>query len=208
MTSNKFHFRDVCENPRDGDFILAAFDASLPHLASIGSGGQWGTQPFSEKKESRDRAQGWIPASEAFRLGEEGAEAQKLYIAELKIGDDGHQYPDGVSVRTDEEGRRFVSVAAALVREHWWPGYLKKIESLTPILDSADADGHAFYLEVLISDFRTGAARKGVGAALVEKIKAYSQSRGAKVLFVDCWAGNDEGLVKCVQPEACCQSVH
>ncbi|KAI5458846.1 hypothetical protein BGZ63DRAFT_392157 [Mariannaea sp. PMI_226] len=70
------------------------------------------------------------------------------------------------------------------------------MDTVKPIIEKADADGDAFYLEVLISDFRTGSARKGAGAALVKKIKDYSVSRGAKVLFVDCWAGNDGNLVK------------
>ncbi|KAK9416284.1 hypothetical protein SUNI508_01701 [Seiridium unicorne] len=193
MTANQFNIREIIQSPQDGDFILAAFDGVLPHLASIGSGGQWGSQPFSERESSRGRINDWVVKSEAAQLGE-GSEAVKLYIAEVEVDDD--RDLSGLSVRTDEQGRRFLSVAAAGVREHWWPEYVKKLEPMKPIIEKADADGSAFYLEVLISDFRTGSARKGVGAALVQKVGEYSISRGAKLLFVDCWAGNNGNLVK------------
>ncbi|KAI5465222.1 acetyltransferase [Mariannaea sp. PMI_226] len=195
MSANTFNIREICQNPQDGEFLLAAFDGALPHLASIGSGDQWGSQPFSERTEYRDRINAWVPMSEACRLGIEGSEPLRLYIAEVQVGDDNVNL-GGLSVRTDEQDRRFLSVAAAAIREHWWPDYLNKMEKMKPIIEKADADRNAFYLEVLISDFRTGSARKGAGAALMKKIKEYSISRGAKVLFMDCWAGNGGNLVK------------
>lgn len=194
MTANTFNIREICQNPQDGNFILAAFDSALPHLASVGSSGQWGSQPFSEREDSRERIMAWIHTSEAFRLGKEGSEPRRLYIAEVEV--DGDRDLEGLSARTDVHGQRFLSVAAAGVREHWWPDYIKNMEEMKPIIEKADSDGNAFYLEILISDFRTGSARKGAGAALLDKVKDYSISRGAKVLFLDCWAGNNGNLVK------------
>ncbi|KAH6657089.1 hypothetical protein BKA67DRAFT_532319 [Truncatella angustata] len=196
MSSTNFVIREICENPQDGDFILAAFDAALPHLASTGSSGQWGSQPFSERSGSHKRVHDWVAASEAFRLGREGSAAMRLFIAEVEIHDDSDLDLAGLSVRRDAHGKRFLSVAAATVREHWWPGYIEKFEELKPIVDEANARGASFYLEALISDFRTGKARKGAGRALMQAIRDYSISRGAKELFLDCWAGNSGNLVK------------
>lgn len=35
--------------PADAAFIIGAFDSTLPHLESIGSGSQWGSIPFSQR---------------------------------------------------------------------------------------------------------------------------------------------------------------
>ncbi|KEY73167.1 hypothetical protein S7711_04133 [Stachybotrys chartarum IBT 7711] len=194
MAETKFHIREVCHNPRDGDFILAAFDSALPHLASVGSGGQWGSTPFSERTEARQRAYDSISVSEASRLNQEGSEHGKLFIAEVEMNHDSDL--QGLSFRTDDHGKRFLSVGAAFVRERWWPGYVKAHDSTKSIVENANANGVPYYVEILISDFRTGAARKGAGAVLLQEMKAYSISRGAKALYLDCWAGNDGNLVK------------
>jgi hypothetical protein len=105
---------------------------------------------------------------------------------------------EGLSVRTDDHGNRFLSVGAAFVRDNGWPGYVKSHESTKSIFEKANADGEPFYVDFLISDFRTGTARKGAGAALLQKARAYSVSRGTKALYLDCWAGNGGSLVKYV----------
>ncbi len=84
MAETKFHIREVCHNPTDGDFIVAAFDSALPHLASIGSGDQWGSTPFSERAEYRQRMYDSIPLSEASRLNQESSEHGRLFIAEVE----------------------------------------------------------------------------------------------------------------------------
>jgi hypothetical protein len=194
MSSEKFNIRQVCR-PEDGDFLVAALDSTLPQLASIGSGGQWGSTPFSERKSTVDRAHNWISSSEAFRLGEPGSEPLRLFIAEVNA-EDGNAALAGLSSRTDEHGRVLTSVGAVGVREHWWPNYVKEKEILKPIIEQAEAYKSAFYLEVLVSDFRAGSARRGVGATMIQKAKEYAVSRGAKALFLDCWAGNSGNLVK------------
>ncbi|KAJ9150904.1 hypothetical protein NKR23_g3335 [Pleurostoma richardsiae] len=194
MAETTFHIREVCHNPTDGDFIVAAFDSALPHLASVGSGDQWGSTPFSERAEYRQRMYDSIPLSEASRLDQEGSEHGRLFIAEVET----HHGSDlqGLSFRTDDHGKRFLSVGAAFVREKWWPGYVKAHNSTKSIFENANTDGVCCYVEFLISDFRTGTARKGAGAALLQRARAYSVSRGAKALYLDCWAGNSGSLVK------------
>lgn len=198
--TNKFYIREECQNPTDGDFVLAAFDSALPHLAANGSGGQWGSIPFSERPESRQRMYGSVSLSEASRLNQEASEHGRLFIAEVET--DRGSGLQGLSVRTDGHGNRFLSVAAAGVRDKWWAAYLKTHDSTKAIYEDAMADGKLCYVEVLISDFRTGAARKGAGAALLQRAKAYAISRGAKALYLDCWAGNGGSLVKYFHPSA------
>ncbi|KAK6201925.1 hypothetical protein LQW54_009239 [Pestalotiopsis sp. IQ-011] len=196
MASNKFIIRDDTQSPRDADFILAAFDGSLPHLASKGSGQQWGARPFSERDGVRDRVESWIAASEASRRGEQGVEPGRLFVAEVEL-DPSEVTEEGVSVRTDpESGRRLLSVAAAGVRKDWWPTYFKQFDHLQKLVEGEDAAGGVMYLEVLISDFRTGSARKGAGAVLLHKVKEYAVAKGATKLYLDCFAGNDGNLVK------------
>ncbi|KAL1883321.1 hypothetical protein Daus18300_000379 [Diaporthe australafricana] len=193
MAETKFHIREECQNPTDGDFILAAFDSSLPHLAANGSGDQWGSTPFSERPESRERMYGAISLSEASRLSQEASEQGRLFIAEVEADD--RSDLQGLSVRSDDNGTRFLSVGAAGVRDKWWAAYLKAHDSTKAIYEDEMADGKFCYVEVLISDFRTGAARKGAGAALLQRAKAYAVLRGARALYLDCWAGNGGSLI-------------
>jgi GNAT superfamily N-acetyltransferase len=200
MAETKFHIREVCHNPADGDFIVAAFDAALPHLASAGRGDQWGSTPFSERADYRQRMYDSIPQSEASRLNQEGSEHGRLFIAEVEVPHESDL--QGLSFRTDDDGNRFLSVGAAFVRDKWWPGYVKAHNSIKPIFEEANADGAFCYVDFLISDFRTGTARKGAGAALLQRARAYAVERGAKTLYLDCWAGNGGSLVKYVHRAA------
>ena len=53
------------------------------------------------------------------------------------------------------------------------------------------------YLEIVVTDFRAANAhRKGAGAALVQHAKAFAKQLGKEVMYVDCWAENEEKLVK------------
>ncbi|KAH9883507.1 acetyltransferase [Xylariomycetidae sp. FL2044] len=195
MAETKFHIREICQNPVDSDFIIAAFDSSLPHLAATGSEGQWGSTPFSERPDARQRMYDAVARSEASRLNQEGGEHGRMFIAEVETRH-GLQDLQGLSVRTDDDGTRFLSVAAVFVKENHWPNYVQINDSTRSAADNANSEGSFCYVDVLISDFRTGTSRKGAGAVLLEQAKAYSISRGAKALYLDCWAGNDGSLVK------------
>lgn len=48
-----FHIRLASSNGDDAEFILAAWDSTLPFLASIGAGEMWGDQPFSQRAGQR-----------------------------------------------------------------------------------------------------------------------------------------------------------
>ena len=100
------------------------------------------------------------------------------------------------AVRTGGDGKRLLSVGACFVRRNWWPGYVKGHDNTKAIYEEENSDGTSFYVEILISDFRTGTARKGAGGVLLQRARDYSSSQGAKALYLDCWAGNGESLVK------------
>src|SRR5687767_9048908 len=69
--------------PEDTAFIIAAFDSTLPHLASIGSGSQWGSQRWSEKEDFPKLVQKYIEDSEVHRTTGEG-ENIRVFIAEVE----------------------------------------------------------------------------------------------------------------------------
>jgi hypothetical protein len=127
MAETKFHISEVCHNPTGGEFIVAAFDAALPHLMSVGNGAQWGSTPFSERADYGQRMYGSVPLSQASRLNQEVSKHGRLFIAEVEAPN-GLDL-EGLSVRTDEHGNRFLSVGVAFVRDNGWPGYVKSHES-------------------------------------------------------------------------------
>jgi hypothetical protein len=48
-TDPRFHVRSASPDGDDAEFILAAWDSTLPFLASIGAGEMWGDQLFSQR---------------------------------------------------------------------------------------------------------------------------------------------------------------
>ncbi|KAE8220948.1 hypothetical protein CF319_g5607 [Tilletia indica] len=49
MTGDIISIRPASLERGDDHFVLTAFDSALPYLASIGSGAQWGSTPFTSK---------------------------------------------------------------------------------------------------------------------------------------------------------------
>jgi hypothetical protein len=62
--------------------ISSSFDSALPYLASIGSKGQWGTEPFSERKWFRDEISGFVE-------GDRDLEKGVAWIADVEDENDG-----------------------------------------------------------------------------------------------------------------------
>jgi hypothetical protein len=90
--SNHISIREA--TPADTEFIIASFDAALPYLASIGSEGQWGTEPFSERKWFRDEIRGFVECDRDMQNG-------VAWIADVEI--------------EHEEGHRETKPAGAIV---------------------------------------------------------------------------------------------
>lgn len=184
-----FHIREEVLL-EDVQFILEAFDSTLPHLASIGSGAQWGSEPRSTQESSIKRMQ---EAIEKARSGTNDTDA--VFVAELPVD---NSLDLGIArVRRHKDGQRLLQVGAA-VTEGSFPAYITGQPNLTAFVQAAMERTDFLYLFVLISDFRAGALRKGAGTVLTERVKQYAREKGKAAVYLDCWSGNDEKLVRYV----------
>ena len=64
---------------------------------------------------------------------------------------------------------------------------------------SRGGGGGFIYVDVVVTDFRTGKRRAGAGAALLQAAKEYARDRGRRSVYLDCWTGGTGKLVPCVQ---------
>ncbi|KAK1753898.1 hypothetical protein QBC47DRAFT_32015 [Echria macrotheca] len=174
MTTN-FRIRDATTSEDDLNFLVAAFDSTLPHLATIGSGAQWGSIPFSQREGTYEQELKDLRAAEAYRLTREGPEF-RILIAEAKDGND-----------------KYIPVGWTTLRGEYLSPYLLEASALDHVTKTAK---NYLFMYVLVTDFRAGALRKGVGAALVQYAKAWAEELGKDVFYVDCWGGNDGKLIK------------
>jgi GNAT superfamily N-acetyltransferase len=166
-TNPNFHILPANPNNDDADFILAAWDSTLPFLASIGAGEMWGSQPFSQREGQRQEVIDIINGTTKELDG-----GRRLWIAETDCS----------------EGA--VRVGAAMTRDTL-PGYLTEHIELEKHINTNKA---LLYLEVLITDHRPNKQHKGAGKALIEVLKQHARSNGRDVIYVDVWAGNNRGL--------------
>ncbi|QDS74387.1 hypothetical protein FKW77_005517 [Venturia effusa] len=170
-----FHIRTTA-HPEDATFILEAFDSALPHLASTGSGEQWGSQPRSNQPVFVKRVQDEVDKA---RSGISDCDA--VFVAEV-VGDD--VVAGCTESRCDEAGKQkkmFVKVAAAVVCGVF-PGYVSEQGHLDPFVRGAVGRADFLYLSVMVSDFRTGGLRKGAGAVLAQCVKGFYEAQGFVVV--------------------------
>ena len=151
------------------NFILEAFDSNLPNLASIGSGAQWGSEPRSTKESHVERVQA---AVEKARSGNSDNDA--VFIAEVPV-ENGLAHGAG-RARRDGNNQQLLQVGAAIV-EGSFPSYVAQQENLGTRIRAATERADYLYLFVLVTDFRTGALRKGAGAALAQRVRQYARER-------------------------------
>lgn len=183
-----FRIRDALPSPSntDAQFITAAFDSCIPHLATIGSATQWGTTPLSAARpDFINRHITAIADAEKYRLAKSGAPTRVL-IADAVLPNGG-----------------YLPVGAATLRGGYLPQYVRDQEHLKDVTSRllAGEDGGFMFLEILVTDFSeaTKEYRKGAGAALVEYAREWAgKELGLGVMYVDCWSGNDGKLVRYV----------
>ncbi|CDS82444.1 uncharacterized protein SPSC_03263 [Sporisorium scitamineum] len=163
----------------DVDFVLYAFDSALPYLASIGSEAQWGTVPFSEKPERRQRFEKFVQGSYDLhtRPIQDAAAWQHMAIYEIKT--------------PDEKWTRVAAQGLATGFPTYVPEHLAddKVREATDYL----------YLNYLIVDRRKGKLAKGSAARLVAFADGQAKQLNKKMFYGDCWRGNGDGLLKYYQ---------
>lgn len=161
--------RHATMRDHDVDFILAAWDSTLPFLASIGAGEMWGDEPFSLRDGQRQEVIDIIQKSEK----NEDDDSRRFLVVET------HSSETGV-----------VKVGAALIRDA-----LPKF--LTEHIDfqhHSIPEESLLYLEVLIADCRPQQRSEGVGLAVVHALKERARNKRKEALYVDFWTGNDRKL--------------
>ncbi|KAI0182899.1 GNAT family protein [Xylaria flabelliformis] len=170
--STEIHVRSASLGGGDIEFILAAWDSTLPFLASIGAGEMWGDEPFSQREGQQQEI------TEIIRQSEEDPQNdfRRLLVAEVNAPAEG-------TAKT-------VPVGAAIVRDAL-PYYLLERPELKGEIEKADS---LLFIEVLITDHRAHRRHQGAGAALVEAIKRRTRSSGKSAVYVDAWAGNGRKL--------------
>lgn len=162
-----FHVRLAHLNGDDVEFILAAWDSTLPFLASIAAGKMWGEQPFSQRAGQRQ-------------------EVIDVINGTTKEVDGGRQFWIAEVHRAEE----IVKVGAAMTREVL-PGYLTEHVDMGSY---PDANKSLLYLEVLTADHRPNKRYRGAGKALIEALERRARSDGKGAMYVDVWAGNSRRL--------------
>lgn len=169
-----FHVRPASLDSDDVEFILAAWDSTLPFLASIGAGEMW-DQPFSEREGQRQETIDIIHGTTRELDG-----GRQFWIAEIHGAEE------------------VIKVGAALTREVL-PAYLTQRIDMKSAGNSNKA---LLYLEVLIADHQPNKRHSGSGKALIEALEQYARADGRSSLYVDVWAGNKRRLNTQVWPVA------
>jgi len=196
--TTEIHIRHALSS-QDAEYIIAALDSSLPHLARIGSSQQWGAQPMSERPEQLDMIRNAVRDALAHRVsGGEGAYVE-VFIAETEVaqaGSSGVPENEGAIVRKAEDGEgRFVQTAGAIVNAVF-TSYLRDREELRGVLAEAEGKRNFLFFKALVSDYRAGPLRKGAGAALIEYVRRRAGELGKECVYLDCFGGNGGKLVK------------
>ncbi|KAF2399019.1 hypothetical protein EJ06DRAFT_65993 [Trichodelitschia bisporula] len=183
-----FRIRDAVPDASNTDakFITSAFDSCIPHLATIGSASQWGTDSLSSARPNLiDRYISAVADAERYRLTRSGPPVRVL-IAEAHL-------PSG----------EYLPVGAATLRGGYISKYVLDQKHLQDVTSRALAgeEGEFMFLETLVTDFSqaTREYRKGAGAALVKYTREWVGTElGMGVIYLDCWAGNEGKLVRYV----------
>jgi hypothetical protein len=181
---------------KDAEHILTAFDSALPQLEAKGSGQQWGSQRFSENPDRTEPVRAAVKDALEYQKTGEG-DYVEAFIAEVEVDEaDPAVQPELDAVfRISEDGKRFVQTGA-MVTTAVFADYLREKDEVKSILEEAEQAKDFIYLRALISDYRAGPLRKGVGTALVEHMKDRAKELGKKSIFLDCFGGNEGQLVK------------
>lgn len=182
-------------NPSDIDFILAAFDSTLPFLQSLGNEGQWGTTPFSQQEGFIDEVHKEVARSENFHAN--GTRERFLaLVAERELTADAEINPAKQFIRTGE-GIRYLAAGATYIRDDEAPPYFAtKVPTVDAELKAAKEQGYV-YMDVLLGYQEAPAQyRKGAGVALLDRVKQYAKEKNKASIYLEIWVNNENGLLR------------
>ena len=188
LSKRGFTVREASTAFNDPQFIVEAFDSTLPFLASIGSGDMWGSISYSERPGFIEETAKSVKESEQYALIGSG-EAVLILIAETELPDSKDSgLPSECRIRTDDSGRRFLAVGTAEIRQKP-PSYIVEQEHLGFKHSEGEGINDLVYLEVVVADHRTGGPGKGAGTALINGAVEYGRKLGKRYLYVDSVSG-------------------
>ncbi|KAF5696829.1 hypothetical protein FMUND_15587 [Fusarium mundagurra] len=191
-----FKIRDAGSASEDAEFITTAFDSSLQFLKETGNAGQWGTIPFSQRPGFLEGTRDDIAQSETFQLSGQG-ERRRIFIAEIEETNFGDDALDLHRRKDHDTGKTFISVGAAMILDDEFASHTLSVPVLQPHIAAAEKRGGFVFLDFLVADHRVPSAqRKGAGLALLEHVKAYANEHGKLAIFLDCWTGGTDKLVR------------
>lgn len=140
---------------------------------------------------ARSPSPGFEDTLGSVQKSESQEDPSRIFIAE--VDSPGAVDSDDGAAQGDDErsAKKPVRVGSAMIREDSLSSYITDRQEMKPEVDGAK---DFLFLEVVISDYRTGPLHKGAGAALIEAIKRYGREKNKNTLYVDCWAGNSGKL--------------
>lgn len=182
----KLHVRSA--TLRDGDDVrmIEFYNSHISWLRAIGSGQQWRTE-LTADEQSLPRIQKWISKSEETERDCRSFDKDwaRAFIGEVEVLDSSKLSPE--QARLCRNGR--IPVCSMVLTG-------RSSDYTRSIFPEQDQEDPFVFLQLLISDRRTGEFRVGAGAALLDLAKDEVRRLGLKRFVGDCFGGNERRLIK------------
>lgn len=185
----RYCIRPASSRSEDGNRFLSFCDTQLPHLAQIGSEGQWGTESLA----ASDKAQ------EKYKSLVEESEKDIFWCTDwisfffLEIEADASTLPDDVPpsmILHDPHREHSVVPVAAMILEGRSPDYSR------PVIKKQDQQDPFLYIRFLVSNRAVGSLSKGAGQMLLDHAETIAKTLPVRRICLDAWNGNGRMLVK------------
>jgi hypothetical protein len=188
--TGSLHIRPASLRQGDDTRILNYLDSHLSWLESVGSAGQWGTDPYSDNPKSQNKYRELVRESEQGFNQKWTTESIQVYVAETiqdpsTLSDDLKQLS-----RHSEDGELYLPVAIMVLR-----GNYSEWKDSVGVLKAYDDNDPFICVSYLITDRRVHPYSAGAGAELLEHAKALGRELGIRRLCLDTWRGNGNKLV-------------
>lgn len=185
----KHHIRPASSRLEDGERFLNFCDTQLPHLAQIGSEGQWGTESLAASGKSQEKYRKLVEQSEKDLPW--GTDWIKFCFLDIEadastLSDD---VPPSMVLHDPQQQCPRVPVAA-MILEGRSPHYVR------PVIPEQDDQDPFLYVRFLVSNRAVGSLSKGAGKMLLDHAENTAKSLPVHRICLDAWNGNGRMLVK------------